>query len=270
MNLYYDIIISELDNDKEGDFMPQWASQLSWSTLIDFYLIYVLVVFILKFVLHNKRVFSMFLFYIIIWILFGIANYFDLKMAGVAYEQLPMLLLIFIIVIGAPDFRLTLESLWKETTRQGTIIMGSDRTKTEIIKAAVALSKESIGGLITIEKHNNLDQYAQRAITLNSEVSNEILVNIFTPNTPLHDGAVIIRGDKIVCAGAYFILSSNENFEKTTGSRHRAALGISEITDSLTVVVSEETGSISLAINGVMTKMKDENTLNEYLSLFMK
>jgi diadenylate cyclase len=250
--------------------MPEWANVLSWWTLLDFYLIYVLAVFVLKFVLHNKRVFSMFIFYIVIIGLFALANYFDLKMAGNVYAQLPIFLLVFIIIIGAPDFRLTLESLWKETTRQGTIIMGSERTKSEIIKAVSSLSKHSIGGLITIEKHNNLDQYAQRAITLNSEVSQELLVNIFTPNTPLHDGAVIIRGDKIVCAGAYFVLSSNENFEKTTGSRHRAALGISEITDSLTLIVSEETGSISLAINGVMTKMKDESTLNEYLSLFMK
>lgn len=250
--------------------MPDWAANLSWQTILDFYLIYILIVLVLKFVLRNKRVFSMFLFYISMWGIFAFADYLGLSIASVVYEELPLLLLIFIIVIGAPDFRLTLESLWKETTRQGTIIMGSERTKSEIIKAAVTLSRQNIGGLITIEKHNNLDQYAQRAITLNSEVSNELLVNIFTPNTPLHDGAVIVRGDKIICAGAYFILSSNENFEKTTGSRHRAALGISEITDSLTIVVSEETGSISLAINGVMTKMKDENTLNEYLSLFMK
>lgn len=250
--------------------MPDWAANLSWQTILDFYLIYVLIVLVLKFVLRNKRVFSMFLFYISMWGIFAFADYLGLSIASVIYQELPLLLLIFIIVIGAPDFRLTLESLWKETTRQGTIIMGSERTKSEIIKAAVTLSRQNIGGLITIEKHNNLDQYAQRAITLNSEVSNELLVNIFTPNTPLHDGAVIVRGDKIICAGAYFILSSNENFEKTTGSRHRAALGISEITDSLTIVVSEETGSISLAINGVITKMKDENTLNEYLSLFMK
>lgn len=250
--------------------MPDWTANLSWQTLLDFYLIYVLIVLVLKFVLRNKRVFSMFLFYMSMWGIFAFADYLGLSIASAVYQELPLLLLIFIIVIGAPDFRLTLESLWKETTRQGTIIMGSERTKSEIIKAAVTLSRQNIGGLITIEKHNNLDQYAQRAITLNSEVSNELLVNIFTPNTPLHDGAVIVRGDKIICAGAYFILSSNENFEKTTGSRHRAALGISEITDSLTVVVSEETGSISLAINGVMTKMKDENTLNEYLSLFMK
>ncbi len=250
--------------------MPEWVSLLSWWTLLDFYLIYILTLLILKFVLHNKRILSMFMFYLAMLLIVYIANLLGLKMSEAIYGQAPVIFLIFMIVVGSPDIRLTLESLWKETTKGGAIIMGSDHTKNEIIKAALLLSKQSIGGLITIEKHNNLDQYAQRAITLNSEVSHELLINIFTPNTPLHDGAVIVRGDKIVCAAAYFVLSSNESFEKTTGSRHRAAIGISEITDSLTVVVSEETGTISLAVNGVMTKMKDENTLNEYLSLFMK
>lgn len=212
----------------------------------------------------------MFMFYLFVMFIFWIAQTLGLPLSNEVYSALPFLLLIFVLVVGAPDIRLTLESLWKETVKSGAIFMGGDRTKNEIIRAAVLLAKDNIGGLITIEKHNTLDQYAQRAIMLNSEVSHELLINIFTPNTPLHDGAVIIRGDKMICAGAYFILSSNENFEKTTGSRHRAALGISEITDSLTIVVSEETGSISVAINGVMSKMKDENTLNEYLSLFMK
>lgn len=212
----------------------------------------------------------MFMFYLGILVLTAIAKLLNLEVSDTFFKIFPMGFFIFMVVVAAPDIRLTLESLWKETVKSGVVQMSSEKTKNEIIKAAMALSKESIGGLITIEKHNTLDQYSQRAIQLNSDVSRELLINIFTPNTPLHDGAVIIRGDKIVCAGAYFILSSNENFDKTTGSRHRAALGISEITDSLTVVVSEETGSISIAINGVMTKMKDENALNEYLSLFMK
>ncbi|CDR30099.1 DNA integrity scanning protein DisA [Acholeplasma oculi] len=250
--------------------MPDWTANLTWWTLLDFYLIFIVSVFVLKFILHNKRILSMFMFYFVILGILWISTFLDLKLSSYIYQQAPIVFLVFIFVVGAPDFRLTLESLWKETVKSGIVNMGSERTKAEIIKAAMFLSKQNIGGLITIEKHNNLDQYAQRAITLNSEVSHELLINVFTPNTPMHDGAVIVRGDRVVCAGAYFVLSSNDNFEKTTGSRHRAALGISEITDSLTIVISEETGSISLAINGVMTKMKDENTLNEYLSLFMK
>lgn len=238
--------------------------------LIDFYLIFVLVLLILRFVLHNKRVFSLFLFYAFLLILFYAARAIGLEIYEGFLGYVPIAFLIIVIVIGAPDIRLTLESLWKEKVNNGRVVMGSETTKAEIIKAALALSKDNIGGLITIEKHNTLDQYASRAIQLNSDISKELLINIFTPNTPLHDGAVIVRGDKIICAGAYFILSSNENFDKSTGSRHRAALGISEITDSMTVVISEETGSISVAVSGVMTKLKDEAALNEYLSLFMK
>ena len=250
--------------------MPDWASNLSWWTLLDFYLIFILAVLVLKFVLHNKRVLSLFTFFLFTILMYALAEFLPLTISNEVFTTLPFISIIFIIIVGAPDLRLTLESMWKETTKSGVVMMGSERTKNEIVKAAMLLSKDSIGGLITIEKHNTLDQYSSRAIMLNSDVSHELLINIFTPNTPLHDGAVIVRGDKLVCAGAYFVLSSNDNFEKTTGSRHRAALGISEITDSLTVVVSEETGSISVAINGVMTKMKDENALNEYLSLFMR
>lgn len=212
----------------------------------------------------------MFMFYLFALIVYLIAKALNLPLSEQIYGYLPVYFLMFIVVVGAPDIRLTLESLWREKVRVGSLVMGGDRTKDEIIKAVMALSKDSIGALITIEKHNTLDQYAQRAIILNSEVSHELLLNIFTPNTPLHDGGVIVRGDKIICAAAYYILSANETFDKTTGSRHRAALGVSEITDSLTLVVSEETGTISIAINGVMTRMKDENTLDEYLSLFMK
>ncbi len=247
-----------------------WYDNLSWWTILDFYFIYVVVLLFLKFILHNKRIFSYAIFYFFMLVILAISVWAKLPFSSEIFMFIAMWFPVFTMIVAAPDIRLTLESLWKEAIRSDTLVMGGERTKNEIIKAASFLSKSQIGGLVTIEKHNTLDQYAQRAITLNSEVSHELLINIFTPNTPLHDGAVIVRGDRIICAGAYFVLSSNESFEKTTGSRHRAALGISEITDSLTVVVSEETGSISVAINGVMTKMKDENSLNEYLSLFMK
>jgi diadenylate cyclase len=132
------------------------------------------------------------------------------------------------------------------------------------------LSQQKTGALITIEKHNTLEQYAERAVVLNSRVTKELLINIFTPRTPLHDGAVIIRGDQILCAGAYFILSDSGNVESTTGSRHRAGLGISEVTDSLTIIVSEETGNISIAVEGILLKNNDRDKLLEFLDTFMR
>ncbi len=253
----------------ESRCLMMWYENLTWWTILDAYLVFIVAAFLIKLVLHSKRILNLVLFLGIMLLLDGVAIGLNLPMSKDIFGYIITAGPIVLAIIAAPDIRLTLDSLWKEKRKTGAVVMGNDRTKTQIAHAVFALSKDQIGALITIEKHNTLDQYAQRAITLNSEVSSELLINIFTPNTPLHDGAVIIRGDRILCAGAYFVLSANENFEKTTGSRHRAALGISEMTDSFTVIVSEETGKVSVAINGVMTKMKDQDALLDYLNLFM-
>ncbi|MCD8562042.1 MAG: diadenylate cyclase CdaA [Acholeplasmataceae bacterium] len=241
-----------------------------WKVIVDAYFVWVLVVFLVKFLLSNKRMLSIASSFVLIYILALIANYFDLLISSRVLSYLTEWLPILIIVIMAPDIRRSLEFVWKADSRNENVVMGSERTKQAIVDAAMYLSSQQIGALMTIEKHNTLDQYAERAIMMNSEVSKEVLINIFTPNTPLHDGAVIIRGDTILCAGAYFVLSDNTNFEKTTGSRHRAGLGISEITDSLTIIVSEETGSVSIAVEGIMLKINDRDKLMEYINMFMK
>lgn len=245
-------------------------NQFSWWTLLEVYLLWIIIYFLFKIIFNNTRMLRMVLFYIFVYLLYLLSKELGLAGAYEVFEVLVRVLPYFIVVIAAPDIRLVLESMWKAPIRKNLLIMGSERTKSEIIKAAFNLSKRKTGALITIEKHHSLDQFSNNAIIMNSDISREVLENIFTPNSPLHDGAVIIRGDKILCAGAYFTLSSNETFEKTTGSRHRAALGISEITDSFTVVVSEETGKISLASNGILTPIKDEESLTEYLNLFMR
>lgn len=247
-----------------------WYQDLTWWTILHVYLIWIVTYFSLKVILNSKRSLATFMFIV----LSIVVVYFSEKIGMIPnqniYQALLVLIPTIVVVIAAPDLRLTFNSIWKENNRKEAIVMGSERTKQEIIEATLYLAKNKIGALITIEKHNTLDQFSNKAIMMNSEVSREILVNIFTPNTPLHDGAVIIRGDKILCAGAYFTLSSNESFEKTTGSRHRAGLGISEVSDSMTIVVSEETGSISIAIEGIMLKTNDRVKLQEYLNMFMK
>lgn len=247
-----------------------WYKDLTWMTLLYAYMIWVVVYFLLKIILNTKRSLATFIFLVL-----SMTVIYLFRKAGIIpnlyiYQALLIILPTTIMIIAAPDIRLTFNSIWKASMRKEAIVMGSERTKLEIIEATLYLAKNKIGGLITIEKHNTLDHFSEKAIMMNSEISREVLVNIFTPNTPLHDGAVIIRGDKILCAGAYFTLSSNENFEKTTGSRHRAGLGISEVSDSMTIVVSEETGSISIAIDGIMLKTNDRVKLTEYLNMFMK
>lgn len=241
-----------------------------WKILVDAYLIWVIVFFVIKFLVTNKKILSVTLSFVFIYIIAYFANYFEIGVSSIILSYLAQWLPIALIIVMAPDLRRSIENVWKADTKRDNIVMGSEKTKHSIVDAAMFLSSQQIGALITIEKHNTLDQYAERAIMMNSIVSKEILINIFTPNTPLHDGAVIIRGDEILCAGAYFVLSDNQNFEKTMGSRHRAGLGISEVTDSLTIIVSEETGNVSIAVEGIMLKLNDRDKLMEYINMFMK
>ncbi|MFK5882759.1 MAG: diadenylate cyclase, partial [Candidatus Izemoplasma sp.] len=127
-----------------------------------------------------------------------------------------------------------------------------DQIKIEIIKSIDYLSGRQIGALITFEKAISMEEYISGAFPINAPINSELLSTIFYPNTPLHDGAVIIRRNHIVCAGAYYPPSDSLDIPKELGSRHRAAIGISEVTDSLTIVVSEQTGNISIALDGYL------------------
>ncbi len=241
-----------------------------WKILIDFYIVWIVVFFAVKFLVKNKRVFNIALTSLFVFALWIVSGLLDLSVSRSILDVAIPLLPLAVIVIMAPDLRRALEMFWKRDVRKESFVMGNERTKENIIDAALELSSKKTGALITIEKHNTLDQYAERAITMNADVTKEVLVNIFTPLSPLHDGAVIIRGDKILCAGAYFILSDNQNFDKTMGSRHRAGLGISEVSDSMTIIVSEETGLMSIAIEGIMLRINDREKLTEYVNMFMK
>ncbi len=239
-------------------------------TILDFYFIWIIIVFILKFALRNKRAIALLLIISLIIIFSAITKLLKLEVSQDIYSYIVGILPVVVIVIMAPEIRKALDGVWSGSNKGEVLVSSNEQTKKSIADAAEFLSLRKIGAIITIEKYNSLDQYAEKAIQMNSDVSKEILINIFSPLTPLHDGAVIIRGDKIRCAGAYYVLTETNNFDKTMGSRHRAALGISEVSDSLTVVVSEETGSISITLEGIMLKVSDKDKLLEYIDMFMK
>lgn len=143
----------------------------------------------------------------------------------------------------------------------------SDKTVNEITKAAMEMGKVKTGALIVIEQNIRLDEYERTGIMLDSMVSSQLLINIFEHNTPLHDGAVIIKGNRITAATCYLPLSDNMMLSKELGTRHRAGVGISEVTDSLTVIVSEETGSVSVAYKGELKRNITADVLKEQLVL---
>ncbi len=142
----------------------------------------------------------------------------------------------------------------------------SERSINEIVKATVEMAKAKTGALIIMEKDIDLSEYERTGIELDSTISSQLLVNIFEHNTPLHDGAVIIRGNRIVSATCYLPLSDNMGLSKELGTRHRAGVGISEVTDSLTIIVSEETGRISVAVGGKLLRNIDGELLRKKLT----
>jgi diadenylate cyclase len=167
------------------------------------------------------------------------------------------------IVIFQPELRRGLAKLG-EYTPFG-LIVGEEKIIDEIVKAAFTLSKRNVGALIAIQRHVNLEPFIESGVPIDSVVSAELLTTIFMPHTPLHDGGVIIEGNKIKTAACLFPLTQNPNVSKTLGTRHRAALGLSEETDAVVVVVSEETGWVSLALRGELYRNLGAEELREKL-----
>ena len=158
-----------------------------------------------------------------------------------------------IIIIFQPEIRRALEQLGRGKLFQRTTNQQDEEQSRliEAMKKSVSyMAKRRIGALISIEKETGLNEYIETGIKMNAEISSELLINIFIPNTPLHDGAVIMQKDKITAAACYLPLSESAFISKELGTRHRAALGLSEVTDAIVVIVSEETGAISIAVDG--------------------
>ena len=140
----------------------------------------------------------------------------------------------------------------------------------QLMSSVDFLAKRKIGALITVERNINLTPFINKALMINADISKELLTSIFIPSTPLHDGAVIIRGNKILCAKTYYPSTERTDLPITYGTRHRAAIGISEQSDALTIVVSEETGNVSVTINRQMEYNVSRETLNLYFEKFLQ
>ncbi|BAW17195.1 hypothetical protein SITYG_12160 [Streptococcus intermedius] len=166
------------------------------------------------------------------------------------------------VVIFTPEIRTGLERLGRATDLFSTALISSEERMVQaFVKAVDYMSPRKIGALVAIQGSRTLQEYITTGIPLDADVSGELLINIFIPNTPLHDGAVIVRDNKIAVSCAYLPLTENTGISKEFGTRHRAAIGLSEVSDALTFVVSEETGGISITHNGVF---KHDLTLKEF------
>lgn len=188
-------------------------------------------------------------------------------------DKAQVALAVAIPVVFQPELRRALEQVGRGRVFPPSLLnMGEDAVNQlvdEVVRAAFIISRKKHGAIIVLERGTGLNDVAETGIRVDAIVSAEFLVNIFTPNTPLHDGAVILKGNRVLAAACFLPLAESQDLGVEFGSRHRAALGITEHSDALAIVVSEETGSVSLANNGKLIQHLDEVTLKEMLQAML-
>lgn len=221
--------------------------------VLDICVVWLLFYYILKNIKNNVKMILIVKGVILILIIEVISKIFNLYTVGIILEYILEWGPLAIIIIFQPEIRSVLESIGR------TQLLGRHKTLTvderekmvcEIMEAVEYLKKNRIGALMVIERDISLQEYIEPATKIYADVTSELLSNLFFPNSPLHDGGVIIQGNRITCAGSVFKTSMDPNVNKKLGTRHRAALGIAEESDALALIVSEETGKISIACDG--------------------
>ena len=182
-----------------------------------------------------------------------------------------------VVIVFHPEIRRALEQIGRGRFFERSLLLGDDKDRDVqnivdgIADAVANMSKTRTGALIVVEKQTGINEIIETGVKIDARLTRELLENIFVPNTPLHDGAVVIRGDRIAAAGCFLPLTENPNLSKQLGTRHRAALGITESSDALAIIVSEETGVISMAQNGKLTRYLDIDGLKSVLrSIYYK
>jgi len=244
---------------------------ITWVDIIEILIISFLFYHILLWI-KSTRAWNLFKGIMVILIFVVIAAFFQMSTILWIAENTFNVGLIALVVIFQPELRKALENLGDKNIINKLLNMSkaevkkfSDHTIDELIKAVYAMGKVKTGALIVIEDEILLNEYIRTGIDVDAVVSSQLLINIFEKNTPLHDGAIILRGDRVVSATCYLPLSDSLSLSKELGTRHRAAVGISEVSDSLTIIVSEETGNVSIALRGQIYRNVDADFLKEKL-----
>lgn len=254
------------------NYLLKYMRVLRLSDFIDVFIIAVLVYYVLR-AIRGTRAVQLLRGLMIAVVIYMLSNIFQLDTLYYILSAVFQIALFAVVVIFQPELRNLLTQLGKFKIGSffGISLDGEfgKETKENVIKnissAAANMSKTKTGALIVIERDTRLGEYMNSGTKLEAEVTTELLENIFVPKTPLHDGAVIIRGNKIITAGCLLPLTSNTNLSSELGTRHRAALGLSEASDAVIVIVSEETGTISMAIKGSLTRNLTETSLEKAL-----
>ncbi|ABY94124.1 diadenylate cyclase CdaA [Thermoanaerobacter brockii subsp. lactiethylicus] len=235
-------------------------------------LIIAYVLYRLILVIHKTRVEQLLKGLAVLIVITKVSEWLQIRTVNYILRNAMTVGVIALLIVFQPELRRGLESLGRSGFLGKNFFFFNEEEKDmsevlgEICDAVQFLSRSKIGALIVLERETGLNELIETGIAMDSKISSELLINTFIPNTPLHDGAVIIRGDRIMAAGCFLPLTDNQNLSSELGTRHRAGIGVTEISDAVAIIVSEETGTISLAQNGRLSRHLDAKTLKEVLS----
>lgn len=264
--------------DSIRQFFEKYVSKISLPDIgiIDIIEILIISVFIYQFMIWIKqtRAYALLKGIMVVMCFVAIIYIFHMNTLIWIINNIATVMVTALVIIFQPELRKILEQLGQKNIIASVIPFESgrevqarftDKTINEIVKACFDMGEVKTGALIVIEREVVLTEYERTGILLDSLITSQLLINIFEHNTPLHDGAVVMRGNRIVAATCYLPLSDNMELSKQLGTRHRAGVGISEVTDSFTIIVSEETGEVSTAMNGALNRNISSVQLKEQL-----
>lgn len=263
-------ILSTLSAYFDWFYIPQITVSDIIEIILLSYIVYTIVLWFKK-----TRAWTLVKGFVFLVLIMGLATIFRLNTILWIFKNAINVGILAVIIIFQPEFRRALEELGRKNLLSDVLTRDdkntrnerlNDNTIQELILACMDMSKNKTGALIVLEQDVALGEYESTGISIDAVVSKQLLVNIFEHNTPLHDGAVIIRNNRIVAATCYLPLTDRSDINKDLGTRHRAAVGISEVSDSATLIVSEETGAISIAHSGILSRNLDYELLKTQLS----
>ena len=241
--------------------------ELKWIDLLDVLIVSIAVYYILVW-LQGTRALALIRGLLVIVLLYIIGKVLGLTTINWGLERIGTIMLVIIVIVFQPELRRALERLGRERLFVRLGIVDTSRGSwfvNHLIKAVAQLSEQKYGALIVLERNTGLSEFLESGVKLDAIVSSDLLISIFSPKNPLHDGAVVLQGDRIAAAGCLLPLSDTRLLDRRLGTRHRAAVGMSEQTDAIVIVVSEKTGIISVAENGLLSRNMTSEMLEEKL-----
>ncbi len=244
--------------------MPEILQQLRWQDIVDILVVW-FVIYRLFIAIRGSRAVHMIVGLFILMVVSFISQWIQLRTINWILQNFWTIWVLAVVVLFQPELRRTLADVGKHRFFAAFHRMEKATLIEEIVRAAVNMASRKIGALIVFENETKLHNYVEAGVTIDAQVSRELLGSIFNPKSPLHDGAVIIRNGRIAAAGCFLPLTLDQKISQEMGTRHRAALGITEETDAVIVVISEETGSISLAMGGGIIQDLDAISLRRNL-----